>query len=97
MAHDQEAHQNSARIIDWLLEHRTEFEQGGVEEPDLVKAVGLSETEVREAIDHLENHEQVARLPEALSNPPKFLLKPARGWSEVVQTNTGEQHATGKV
>jgi hypothetical protein len=83
--HKTEVHENAARIIEWLLEHRTEFEQDGVEEVRLGEGVGLSEDEIREAIDHLENHEDVARLPEGLSNPPRFLLKPARGWSEIAE------------
>ena len=95
--HKTDVHENAARIIEWLLEHRTEFEQPGVEESSLAGAVGLSEEEVREAIDHLENHEDVARLPEALSNPPRFLLKPARGWPEIVERPVGGKHASGKV
>jgi hypothetical protein len=95
--HKTEVHENAARIIDWLLEHRTEFEQDGVEEVRLGEGVGLSEDEIREAIDHLENHEDVARLPEGLSNPPRFLLKPARGWSEIAERPRGEKRVSGKV
>jgi hypothetical protein len=76
--------QNSDRIINWLLEHRAPFEQEGIEESTLSGAVGLSEEEVTAAIDYLENHEDLARFPVALSNPPRFLLKPARGWREIV-------------
>lgn len=95
MAHDHKTavHENAARIIEWLLEHRTEFEQGGVEESSLAVALGLSEDEAREAIDHLESHEDVARLPEALSNPPRFLLKPARGWHEISERQQAEKHS----
>ena len=95
--HKTEVHENATRIIEWLLEHRAEFEQDGVEESSVGTAISLSEDTVREAIDHLESHEQVARLPEALSNPPRFLLKPARGWSEIAEGPRGEKRASGKV
>ena len=95
--HKTAVHENAARIIEWLLEHRTEFEQSGLEESSLGAAIGLSEDEIREAIDHLEGHEDVARLPEALSNPPRFILKPARGWFEIAERPRGEKGASGKV
>jgi hypothetical protein len=94
--HKTDVQENAARIIEWLLEHRTEFEQNGVEETSLGEAVGLSEHEAREAIDHLESHEDLARLPEALSNRPRFLLKPARGWSEIAERRRGEKRAGGE-
>jgi hypothetical protein len=99
MAHDHktDVHGNAARIIEWLMEHRKEFERDGVEESSLAIAVGLSEEEVREAIDHLENHEDLARVPIALSSPPRFLLKPARGWAEIADRPRGEKQASGKV
>jgi hypothetical protein len=98
MAHDHrtEVHEYAARIIEWLMEHRTEFEQGGVEESALAGSVGLSEDQVREAIDHLESHEDVARFPEALSNPPSFIIKPARGWHEIVDRPSEERPAGEK-
>jgi hypothetical protein len=95
--HKTDVHENAARIIEWLLEHRTEFEQDGVEESSLGVAVGISEEEVREAIDHLEGHEDLARVPEGVSNPPLFLLKPARGWYEIVERPGGEQRGSGQV
>jgi len=88
MAHTEDVQKNAARIIEWLLNNRSEFEQSGIDESSLPSAVGLSEEEVTRAIDHLESHEDVARLPEALSNPPKFLLKPARGWPEIVSKSS---------
>lgn len=99
MAHDHKTnvHENAARIIGWLMEHRTEFEQDGIEESSLAGSVGLSEEEVREAVDHLESHEDLARLPEGLSNPPRFLLKPARGWPEIVEKRRGDKQASEKV
>jgi hypothetical protein len=84
VAHDADVQKNAAHIVQWLLDNRSEFEQNGIEESKIPSAVGLSEAEVTRAIDHLESHEDVARLPEALSNPPKFLIKPARGWPEIV-------------
>jgi hypothetical protein len=42
----------------------------------------MSESEIREALDHLEAREEVVRLPQALTSPPQFLLKPGRGWPE---------------
>ena len=95
--HKTNASQNADRIIEWLLEHRTEFESNGIEEQSLAVAAGLSEDEIREAIDYLENHEDVARLPEALSTPPRFLLKPARGWAEIVERRSGDQSDIGKL
>ena len=84
MAHNADVQENAARIVQWLLDNRSEFEQNGIEESKIPTAIGLSEAEATRAIDHLESHEDVARLPEALSKPPKFLLKPARGWPEIV-------------
>jgi hypothetical protein len=95
--HNSDVSQNADRIIEWLLGHRTEFESNGVEEQSLAAAVGLSEDKIREAIDYLENHEDVARLPEGSSTPPRFLLKPARGWAEIVKTRSGEKSASGRI
>ena len=86
MAHDKDVDQNAAQIVEWLLQNRSEFEQNGIEESSISVTVGLSEAEVTRAIDQLENREDVARLPETLSNPPKFLLKPARGWPEIIKS-----------
>ena len=82
--HKTNVRENADRIIEWLLEHRAEFEENGVEELSLAGAVGLSEAEVTEAVDHLESHEDLARIPEGISAPPRFLLKPARGWHAIV-------------
>ena len=93
--HKTHVHENANRIIGWLLEHRTELEQDGIEETTLAGSVGLSEADVRDAIDHLENREDVARVPEAVGKPPRFLLKPARGWQEIVK-QPDEKHATSR-
>jgi hypothetical protein len=71
-----------ARVVDWLVDHREEFEQPGVREESLAGAVGLTEGEVREAVDYLENHEDVVRWPQALTSPPLFVLRPGRNWPE---------------
>jgi cell division protein ZapA len=79
--HDEKAE----RILRWLHEHRAEFEGSGVSEGSLAAAVGLSEEEVTEAVDHLENREAVARLPQHDASQPGFLLEPARGWADVCE------------
>jgi cell division protein ZapA len=77
--------EKSERILRWLHEHRAEFEGSGVSEGSLAAAVGLSEEEVTEAVDHLENREAVARLPQHDTSQPGFLLEPARGWADVCE------------
>lgn len=72
--------EKAERVLRWLYEHRTEFEGAGVAESSLASAVGLSEDEVTEAVDHLENREAVARLPQ---HDAGFLLQPARGWADI--------------
>jgi hypothetical protein len=95
--HNSNVEEASNRIIDWLLQHRAEFEQTGIEESSLAADVGLTEEEVRKAVDHLEAHEDVARVPEALSDPPRFLLKPARGWHEIVESRPAGKQASTKI
>ncbi|HKA21125.1 MAG TPA: hypothetical protein VKN18_22785 [Blastocatellia bacterium] len=96
MAHNADIQKNAARIVEWLLDNRSEFEQNGIDESRVPAAIGLSEAEATRAIDHLEGHEDVARLPEELSNPPKFLLKPARGWPEIV-SNASDRKTSANV
>ncbi|HVG28710.1 MAG TPA: hypothetical protein VM864_03225 [Pyrinomonadaceae bacterium] len=72
--------EKSERILRWLFEHRAEFEGAGVAEGSLAAAAGLSEDEVTAAVDHLENREAVARLPQ---HGAGSLLQPARGWADV--------------
>jgi cell division protein ZapA len=79
--HDEKAE----RILRWLHEHRAEFESAGVSEGSLAAAVGLSDAEVTEAVDHLENREAVARLPQHDAARSGFLLEPARGWADVCE------------
>jgi hypothetical protein len=73
----------AARVTQWLAENRAEFEGRGVGEDTLAPALGMAAEEVIEAIDHLEAREEVVRMPQALTTPPQFLLKPGRGWPEV--------------
>ena len=58
-------------------------------------SVGLSEDEVRKVLDHLESHDDVARIPEALSKPPRFLIKPGRGWREITERSAGSRAQAG--
>lgn len=92
MADDHKAkiEQDSTRIVNWLAEHRADFEQNGVDEAAICGSVGLTEDEVRRAVDYLENHEEVVRWPQALTTPPRFLLKPGRGWPEIADRAVGE-------
>jgi DNA-binding GntR family transcriptional regulator len=71
------------RVVQWLVENRTEFEGQGIGENKLAAALGMSSTEVTEVVDHLEAREEVVRMPQAGTTPPHFLLKPGRGWVEV--------------
>jgi hypothetical protein len=73
---------NTQRVVQWLVENRTEFEGSGIGEDKLAPALGMTSTETTEAIDHLEAREEVVRMPQALTTPPHFLLKPGRGWPE---------------
>ena len=88
------AEQTSLRLVDWLIKNRTEFEAQGISESDLASALGVSDTEVMEAVDRLENHEEVVRLPKAQTTPPQFILKPGRGWRDLTEKAL-PGHATG--
>lgn len=84
--------EKSERVLRWLYEHRTDFEGAGVAENSLVSAVGLSDDEVTEAVDHLENREAVARIPQ---HGAGFLLQPARGWTDICDELGGGRAAGG--
>jgi hypothetical protein len=71
------------RAVQWLVENRTEFEEQGIGEDKLADALGMNSTEVTEVVDHLEAREEVVRMPQGQTTPPRFLLKPGRGWAEV--------------
>jgi hypothetical protein len=78
MADDRKsmAEHNARRVAEWLANSGTEFEQRGVAENQLASAVGLPESEMKEAVDYLENREDVVRFSNSL-------LKPGRGWPEL--------------
>jgi DNA-binding GntR family transcriptional regulator len=81
--HKAEIQHKAARIIEWLREHLSEFEGEGIGEDSLAASTGMSEDEVREAVDYLENHEDVVRYPQGDTAPSRFLLKPARNWPAI--------------
>ena len=80
--HQTEPQRKTQRVAQWLAENRAEFEGQGISEDQLASALGMTSEEVTEAIDHLEAREEVVRMPQALTTPPHFLLKPGRGWPE---------------
>jgi hypothetical protein len=84
------AAQKAARVAEWLMGQGAEFEGEGVSEESLVSALGLSQDEITEAIDYLENREEVVRFPRALT-PPQFVLKPGRGWPEIREKMLGSR------
>ena len=76
--------EKSDRILAWLYEGRGEFEGSGVSEASLAAAVWLSEAEVTEAVDRLENREAVVRL-HGHGGAPGFVLQPGRGWADLCE------------
>ena len=80
---DSKPRQDAARVAQWLIDHRSEFEDQRIREDSLASAIGLSREEVTASVDNLENREEVVRVPQALSTPPQFVLKPGRGWPNV--------------
>jgi hypothetical protein len=79
------------RVTQWLVENRTDFEGQGIGEDKLAPALGITTEEMTEVIDHLEAREEVVRMPQALTTPPRFLLKPGRGWPEVRDEILGKE------
>lgn len=78
------------RVTQWLRNNRTEFEGQGIAEAEVAAALAMPSKEITEAVDHLEAREEVVRMPLGLTTPPRFLLKPGRGWSEVRDQVTDE-------
>jgi hypothetical protein len=76
------AEQSARRVAEWLAQNRAEFEGQGIEEDKLAPALGSTAEEIREAVDHLEEREEVVRMPQGMTIPPQFKLKPGRGWPE---------------
>jgi hypothetical protein len=89
MAQRHKADPNASRIIHWLIEHSAELEQGNIEEAHLADAVGLAKDEMTQAIDYLENHEAVVRFPHPLHTPPRIMIKPGRGWQDLIEKEAG--------
>lgn len=85
MSHERKskAEQNAQSVAQWLLGNADEFEQQGVSESALAAAVSLPGDDLREALDYLENREDVVRFPKPLATPPQSILKPGRGWREI--------------
>lgn len=81
--HKSTAEQNARQVAGWLVENRAEFERHGIGEDQLAAALGMTSVEVTEAVDQLENREEVVRVPQALTTPPQFVLKAGRGWPEL--------------
>jgi hypothetical protein len=81
--HKAEIEQNANRIIEWIKAHGSEFEGEGIDEDSLSGSTGLSGDQVTEAVDYLENHEDVVRYPQGVTAPSRFLLKPGRNWPSI--------------
>jgi hypothetical protein len=81
--HKARVEQNSRRVAEWLAQNRTEFEGDGIGQDKLAAALGIESDDIMEALDHLEVREELVRMPQALTIPPQFSLKPGRGWPEV--------------
>lgn len=81
--HKTQVQQNAFRVAQWLSENGAEFEQG-INEDSVATAVGLTALDAEQAVDYLENREEVVRMPKAMT-PPQFALKPGRGWPDVQQ------------
>ena len=81
--HKSSSEQNARRVASWLAHNEAEFNQEGVNEDRLTSAVGLTREELAEAVDHLENREDVVRFPHPLATPPQAVIKPGRGWPDL--------------
>jgi hypothetical protein len=90
MTQHQKVDPNTSRIIHWLTEHSAEFEQGKLEEMRLADSIGLTQDEVTKAIDTLENREAIVRFPHPLSTPPQIMIKPGRGWQDLLEKESGK-------
>jgi hypothetical protein len=87
--HRTQIKQDAARIIEWLIKRHTEFEGEGIDEDSLASAVGMTESQLTEAVDYLENHEDVVRFPHGVTSPSGFMLKPGRNWPAIKEGATG--------
>jgi hypothetical protein len=91
----KELGQEATQIVNWLVDNREQFEQHGVGEEELAGAVGIAQPAAQTAIDQLENREVVVRDPEALTRPPRFVIKPGRSWPETRDNLLGARGAGG--
>lgn len=89
--HKAKVEQDVTRVVHRLMEQSAEFEQQGIDETSLASVVGLTEGEVQEAVDYLENHEDVVRWPQP---GRRFVLKPGRGWADLVKKQVGAGQST---
>lgn len=85
MAHEHRSkiEQNASNVAQWLIDNRKEFEQQGIGEDRVAAAVGLADIDAKEAVDHLETREEVVRMPQAMTKPRQFVLKPGRAWPDI--------------
>ena len=81
-AHKSEIEETARQVARWLVENSAEFEQQGISDDRVTVVLGLGDIEAREAVDELENREDVVRVPKAFTMPPRFQLQPGRGWPE---------------
>lgn len=88
--HRTQIKHDASRIIEWLVKQHTEFGGEGIDEDSLASSVGMTENEVTEAVDYLENHEDVVRFPHGLTSPSKFMLKPGRNWPAIREGAAGD-------
>jgi hypothetical protein len=98
MAHGHKAktktEQTVHNVAQWLMDNRKEFEEQGITEGRVAAALGLADIDAKDAVDHLENCEEVVRTPQA-STPRQFILKPGRGWPDI-RERVLEKRTTGK-
>lgn len=92
--HRPELSPNAVRIANWLVDKRAEFEERGISEDATIDAAGVEKAEARTAIDQLENRETLVRDPEALTKPPRFVLKPGRNWPDMRDRLLGSRSAS---
>lgn len=94
--HHKELGEDAARIANWLVDNREQFEQSGISGDSIGGLAGISGPDaVQTAIDQLENKEIVVRDPEALTRPPRFTIKPGRSWPEARDEMLNARSAAG--
>lgn len=71
------AEQAAGQVAEWLARNEERFRAGSVAEGELSEAVGSSAEEVIEAVDYLENREEVVRFPTRVRRRRGWSLSPA--------------------